>query len=47
VHIVVAPAVAGGGIRLFDKTLRLDLQLFEEYRFSSGFVYLEYHVRRA
>lgn len=47
VHVVVAPAVVGGGIRLFDKTLRLDLELFDEHRFSSGFVHLGYRVRHA
>nr|WP_242061663.1 dihydrofolate reductase family protein [Microbacterium ureisolvens] len=47
VHVVVAPAVVGGGIRLFDKTLRLDLELFDEHRFRSGFVHLGYRVRRA
>ena len=45
VHVVVAPAVVGGGIRLFDKTLRLDLELFDEHRFRSGYVHLGYRVR--
>lgn len=44
VHVVVAPAVVGGGIRLFDKTLQLDLELFDEHRFASGFVHLGYRV---
>jgi dihydrofolate reductase len=46
VHIVVAPAVVGGGIRYLDKGLRLDLELLDERRFANGFVYLGYRVQR-
>jgi dihydrofolate reductase len=46
VHVVVAPAVVGGGIRFLDEGLRLDLELFDERRFANGFVYLGYRVRR-
>ncbi|MFE5407660.1 dihydrofolate reductase family protein [Microbacterium sp. NPDC056569] len=46
VHIVIAPAVAGGGIRFLDEGLRLDLELTDERRFANGSVYLAYRVRR-
>lgn len=46
VHVVVAPAVVGGGIRFLDEGLRLDLELIDERRFGNGFVYLGYRVRR-
>jgi len=46
VHIVVAPAVVGGGTRFLDEGLRLDLELFDERRFANGFVYLGYRVAR-
>ena len=45
VHVVVAPAVVGGGIRFLDEGLRLDLELIDERRFANGFVYLGYRVR--
>jgi len=35
-HAIVALPVLGGVIRLFDKALRLDLDLFDEHRFRSG-----------
>ena len=46
VHVVVAPAVVGGGIRFLDEGLRLDLELTDERRFGNGAVYLGYRVRR-
>ncbi len=46
VHVIVAPAVVGGGIRFLDEGLRLDLELFDERRFANGSVYLGYRVRR-
>ncbi|WP_203581850.1 dihydrofolate reductase family protein [Microbacterium hibisci] len=45
-HIVVAPAVVGGGTRFLDEGLRLDLELRDERRFGNGSVYLAYRVRR-
>jgi len=45
VHVVVAPAVVGGGTRFLDDGLRLDLALVAERRFANGFVYLGYRVR--
>lgn len=46
VHVVVAPAVVGGGIRFLGEGVRLDLELFDERRFGNGSVYLAYRVRR-
>ena len=46
VHIVVAPAVVGGGIRFLDEGVQLDLQLTAERRFANGSVYLGYRVGR-
>ena len=44
--IYLAPVVVGGGTSLLPRGLRLDLELLEERRFRSGFVYLRYGVRR-
>ena len=46
VHVVVATAVVGGGIRFLDEGVRLDLELTDERRFANGYVYLGYRVRR-
>ena len=46
VHVVIATAVVGGGTRLLDEGLRLDLELMDERRFANGFVYLAYRVKR-
>lgn len=46
VHVVIAPAVVGGGIRFLDEGLRLDLDLVDERRFGNGSVYVAYRVRR-
>ncbi|MFB7882562.1 dihydrofolate reductase family protein [Microbacterium sp. NPDC056057] len=46
VHVVIAPAIVGGGIRFLDEGLRLDLELIDERRFANGSVYLGYRVRR-
>lgn len=45
VHVMIAPAVVGGGTRFLGMGLRLDLELFDERRFDNGFVYLAYRVR--
>jgi dihydrofolate reductase len=44
VHVVLTPAVVGGGTRYLDEGLRLDLELFAERRFANGFVYCGYRV---
>ena len=46
VHVVIATAVVGGGVRFLDEGVRLDLELMNERRFANGFVYLAYRVRR-
>lgn len=45
VHVMVAPAIVGGGVRFLDEGLRLDLELLDERRFGNGFVYHGYRVR--
>ncbi|MBD3941352.1 dihydrofolate reductase family protein [Microbacterium sp. NEAU-LLC] len=44
VHVVLAPAVVGGGTRFLDEGLRLDLELIAQRRFANGFVYCGYRV---
>jgi dihydrofolate reductase len=44
-HFFVAPAVVGGGTRSLPEQLRLELELVDERRFASGFVYLRYRTR--
>jgi len=46
VHVVIAPAVVGGGTRFLDEGLRLELELTAERRFANGSVYLGYRVGR-
>lgn len=41
-QLFVVPFVAGGGLATFARGTRLDLELVEERRFASGFVYLVY-----
>lgn len=45
VHVIVAPAVVGGGTRFLAEGLQVDLELFDERRFGNGSVYLAYRVR--
>jgi dihydrofolate reductase len=45
VHVIVAPAIVGGGTRFLADDLRLDLELFDERRFGNGMMYLAYRVR--
>ncbi len=46
VHMVVAPAVVGGGTRFLDEGLDLRLTLRTSRQFASGFVHLGYDVVR-
>ena len=46
VAIYLAPVVVGGGTPLLPAGLRIDLELIEERRFDSGFVYLRYRIGR-
>jgi dihydrofolate reductase len=41
-QLFVVPYVTGGGLSTFARGARLDLELVEERRFPSGFVYLDY-----
>jgi len=45
-QLFVVPFVAGGGLPTFARGTRLELDLVEERRFPSGFVYLNYRSRR-
>lgn len=44
-RLFLAPVAVGGGKRALPAGLRLDLELLEERRFSSGMVYVRYRVR--
>jgi dihydrofolate reductase len=46
VELYIAPVVVGGGKPAFPRGTRLDLELFEERRFDSGFLFVRYGVRR-
>ena len=45
-HLFDAPVVVGGGKRSLPDNVRLELELLDERRFSSGMVYLYYRTRR-
>jgi dihydrofolate reductase len=45
-HLFVAPAVVGGGIRSLPGDIRLDLDLVDDRRFANGMVHLHYRVRK-
>lgn len=44
-QMLLAPAIVGGGTRFLPDDVRIDLQLLNERRFSSGFAFLRYRVR--
>lgn len=44
-HLIVCPAVVGGGKKSLPLGLRLPLELLEERRFANGAVYLRYAIR--
>jgi dihydrofolate reductase len=44
-HFFLAPAIVGGGKRMLPDDVRLDLELRDERRFESGFVFLRYTAR--
>jgi riboflavin biosynthesis pyrimidine reductase len=41
-HLLVAPAMLGGGIRVLPSNARMTLDLLDERRFADGMVYLRY-----
>jgi dihydrofolate reductase len=45
VQLFLAPTVVGGGTAMFPDGIRMGLDLLDERRFASGFVYLRYAVR--
>ena len=45
-HMIVCPVIVGGGKRFFPDGVRLNLDLLEERRFSSGVAALRYALRR-
>ena len=45
-HLVIAPAIVGGGNRSLPDGVRLDLELADERRFANGMAYLRYAVGR-
>jgi len=44
-QVFLVPIVVGGGKRAFADGLQLELELLDERRFDSGFVYLRYRQR--
>jgi dihydrofolate reductase len=44
-HLLVAPAMLGGGIRVLPGSVRITLDLLDERRFANGMVYLRYRTR--
>ena len=45
VHLFVVPVVVGGGKPSLPDGVRIDLELLDERRFESGFVFLRYRIR--
>ena len=43
-HLIVGPAIVGGGNRFFPDDVRVDLELLDERRFGNGVVYLRYQA---
>jgi dihydrofolate reductase len=43
--LFLAPALVGGGKRMLPDDVRVDLDLVDERRFTSGFVFLRYTTR--
>jgi dihydrofolate reductase len=44
IHLFLAPAVVGGGIRALPDGVRLPLELLDERRFGNGVIYLRYRA---
>jgi dihydrofolate reductase len=43
-HLILVPAIVGGGIRALPDDVRVDLELVDEHRFAGGMVALHYRV---
>ena len=44
-QLLVVPVMLGGGLRVLPGSVGVKLDLLEERRFDSGWVYLRYHTR--
>jgi len=44
-QLLLAPVIVGGGKRMLPEDVRVELELFDERRFDSGFVFLGYRAR--
>ncbi len=44
-HLLVVPAMLGGGTRVLPSNVRIGLDLLDERRFANGMVYLRYRAR--
>ncbi len=44
-HLLVAPTMLGGGIRVLPSNVRVRLELLGERRFGNGMVYLRYQAQ--
>jgi dihydrofolate reductase len=44
-HLFLAPVIVGGGKQMLPDDLRVDLELRDERRFDSGFVFVSYAAR--
>ncbi len=44
-HLLVAPTMLGGGIRVLPSNVRMRLDLLDERRFADGMVYLRYKAQ--
>ena len=44
-HLLVAPTMLGGGIRVLPSDVRIRLELLDERRFANGMVYLRYQAQ--
>jgi len=43
-HVFVTPMVVGGGTAVFPDSVRARLDLVDQHRFASGFIFLRYHA---
>jgi dihydrofolate reductase len=44
IHLILVPAIVGGGLAVLPARLRLDLTLLDERRFGNGMMHLRYAV---
>ena len=44
-HLFLAPVIVGGGKQMLPDDLRVDLELRDQRRFDSGFVFVSYTAR--